>query len=102
MTEVAIRENLPAQSGLFDTGGRLDDLMWLAEIQHHGRSLTVLGIIKPDPSLKTAPELRRQLTDSYHKIVTILEEAGAQFWEYPKLSLEGKVFHACGVMPEVW
>jgi hypothetical protein len=105
MTEVAVRENLPARETLFSNNGKLSDLMWITQMEMGGYSLRVRGIIKPDLNLKTVPELRKQLTDSYHEIVTILEEAEAPFWSYPELDLKGKVFRggvSCGVPPQVY
>lgn len=100
MNEIAVRNILPMPSNMFASGGRLDDLMWVTEMSYDGHLVRVTGTIKPDISLKTVPELRRQLTDSYHRIVTILEEAGARFWRYPELSLQGSVSH--GPKPEVY
>ena len=68
----------------------IGDLAWLDQVDYNGRYVNIRGIIKPDLSLKSTPELRAQLMASYNKIIYTLELAGMPFASMPELELTGK------------
>ena len=95
-----IREFMPADhAALFLQGGPIDELMWLYQLNMGTRYQLIEGIIKPDLSLNTGPEIRRHFLDRYDQIVTILEESGALFVKLPELNLTAHFYNPGTIEP---